>query len=152
MNRQGVKRLGTDISSQMVKAARDYFPEMKFEAQDFFQLGYDDGSFCGVVGFYAIVNLVLEEVQAVLVEVKRVLKRGGLFLFSFHIDEGQEKAEVEDFFNQEGNALTFYYFKVDDVKALVERAGYQVVDILIRYPYTDVEYQSKRAYFVVRKP
>jgi len=29
--------------------------------------------------------------------------------------------------------------------------GYQVVDILIRYPYTDVEYPSKRAYFVVRK-
>jgi len=42
-------------------------------------------------------------------------------------------------------------FKVDDVRALVERTGFKVVDILIRYPYKDVEYQSKRAYFVVRK-
>jgi len=149
--REGVRCLGTDISTQMVEAARMYFPDVQFETQDFFQLGYDDNTFCGVVGFYAIVNLVLEEVQAVLVEVKRVLKREGLFLFSFHIDEGEEKVDVENFFKQEGNVLTFYYFKVDDVKALVESVGYQVVDILIRYPYTDVEYPSKRAYFVVRK-
>jgi ubiquinone/menaquinone biosynthesis C-methylase UbiE len=152
LHRQGVKCLGTDISTQMIESAREYFPQVRFEVQDFLQLGYDDDAFCGVVGFYAIVNLDLEEVKALLVEVKRVLKREGLFLFSFHIDEGEEKTEVKNFFNQEGNALTFYYFKVDDVKALVESVGYQVVDILIRYPYKGVEYQSKRAYFVVKKP
>ncbi len=130
---------------------RAYFPDVQFEVQDFFQLGYGDNTFCGVVGFYAIVNLVLEEVPAVLAEVQRVLKREGLLLFSFHIAEGQEKTEVAHFFNQVGNALTFYYFNVDDVKSMVERAGFQVVDILIRYLYKDVEYQSKRAYFVVRK-
>lgn len=151
LQRFGVKCLGTDISTQMIEAAREYFPEVQFEVQDFFRLEYDDNAFCGVVGFYAIVNLVLEEVRAVLVEVQRVLKREGLFLFSFHVDEGEEKVDVENFFKQEGNTLTFYYFKVDDVKALVEGAGYQVLDILIRYPYQDVEYPSKRAYFVVRK-
>ena len=152
LQRQGVKCLGTDISAQMIEAAREYFPEVQFEVQDFFRLGYDDDAFCGVVGFYAIVNLVLEEVRAMLVEVQRVLKHAGLFLFSFHIDEGEAKIDVENFFNHEGNALTFYCFNVDDVKALVESAGYQVVDILIRYPYKDAEYPSKRAYFVVRKP
>lgn len=151
LQRQGVRCLGTDISPQMVEAARGYFPEVRFEVQDFFQLGYGDNAFCGVVGFYAIVNLVLEEVRAMLVEVKRVLEPGGLFLFSFHIDEGEEKTEVTNFFNHEGSALTFYYFKADDVKALVERVGFQVIDILIRYPYNSVEYPSKRAYFVVRK-
>lgn len=152
LQRFGVKCLGTDISEQMVANARKYFPQVCFEVQDFFRLGYGDGSFCGVVGFYAIVNLASEEVKAVLVEVKRVLKRDGLFLFSFHIDEGEEKVEVENFFNHEGTALTFYYFNVDDVKAWVESLGFEVIDILIRYPYKSVEYQSKRAYFVVRKP
>jgi ubiquinone/menaquinone biosynthesis C-methylase UbiE len=152
LNHLGVKSIGTDISKQMLENARKYFPQVRFEVQDFFQLSYDDGSFCGVVGFYAIVNLVLEEIKAMLVEVKRVLKSEGLFLFSFHIYEGEEKTEVKNFFNQEGNDLTFYSFKVDDVKELVESAGYQVVDILIRYPYKDVEYQSKRAYFVIKKP
>jgi len=36
--------------------------------------------FCGVVGFYAIVNLVLEEVKAVLIEVQRVQARRPLFV------------------------------------------------------------------------
>ena len=40
----------------------------------------------------------------------------------------------------------------DEIKALAESLGYRVVDILIRYPYVDVEYPSKRAYFVVRNP
>jgi ubiquinone/menaquinone biosynthesis C-methylase UbiE len=147
-----VKCLGTDRSERMIENARKYFPQVEFEVQDFFHLKYADQSFYGAVGFYAIVNLLPEEIKAALLEVKRVLKDDGLFLFSFHIFEGEEKTDVESFFNQEANALTFYYFKVDDVKEWVESAGYQVVDILIRYPYKDVEYQSKRAYFVVRKP
>lgn len=149
--RLGVQCLGTDISEQMIENARKFFPQVQFEVQDFFHLSYEDDSFCGVVGFYAIVNLTLEEIKTVLLEVKRVLRSDGIFLFSFHIYEGEEKTEVKSFFNQEANELTFYYFKVDDVKELVESAGYQVLDILIRYPYKDVEYQSKRAYFVVRK-
>lgn len=150
--RLGVKCLGTDISERMIENARKYFPQAQFEVQDFFRLSYADDSFLGVVGFYAIVNLTPEEVRSVLSEVKRVLKGDGIFLFSFHIHEGEEKTEVKNFLSQEANELTFYYFKVDDVKEMVENAGYQIVDILIRYPYKDVEYPSKRAYFVVRKP
>ena len=150
--RLGVTCLGTDRSERMIENARKYFPQVKFEVQDFFHLKYADQSFRGVVGFYAIVNLTPEEIKTALLEVKRVLKDDGLFLFSFHIFEGEEKTDVEKFFSQEANALTFYYFKVDDVREWVESAGYQIVDILIRYPYKDAEYQSKRAYFVARKP
>ena len=148
----GTKSLGTDISERMIENARKYFPQVQFEVQDFFRLSYEDDTFFEVVGFYAIVNLMPEEVRLVLAEVKRVLKRNGIFLFSFHIYEGEEKTEVGNFLSRDANELTFYYFKVDDVKEMVENAGYQIVDILIRYPYKDVEYPSKRAYFIVRKP
>jgi ubiquinone/menaquinone biosynthesis C-methylase UbiE len=148
----GVTCLGTDISEKMIQNAKKYFPQVQFEVQDFLQLGYADKSFYGVIGYYAIVNLKPEEIALVFAEVNRVLREAGLFLFTFHIYEKEEKTEVGNFFNQEGNELTFYYFKVDDIKEWVERAGFQVLDILIRYPYQDVEYQSKRAYFVVRKP
>ncbi len=147
----GVKCLGTDLSEQMIENARKYFPDIQFEVQDFFRLTYPNDSFGGVVAYYAIVNWPLGEIKGALEEVKRVLKSGGLFLFTFHIFEGETQTEVANFFNQEGAALTFYYFKVDDMKALVENLGFQVVDILIRYPYPDVEYQSKRSYFLLRK-
>jgi ubiquinone/menaquinone biosynthesis C-methylase UbiE len=148
---QGANCLGTDLSAKMIESAKQYFPQVHFEVQDFFQLSYAGGAFGGVVGFYAIVNLLVPEIETLLAEVKRVLKSDGLFLFSFHIDEGEDKTEVKDFFNQPDNPLTFYYFKVDEIKDLVEKAGFQVVDIMIRYPYPDVEYPSKRAYFLARQ-
>jgi hypothetical protein len=40
---------------------------------------------------------------------------------------------------------------VDDMKTLVESLGFEVVDVLVRYPYKDVEFQSKRSYFLVKK-
>ena len=148
----GAECLATDISEQMMESGKRYFPQVRFEVQDFLDLQYENGSFYGVVGFYAIVNLVMEEVKTLLQEVKRVLKREGIFLFSFHVFEGEEKAEIKNFLDQSGSDLTFYYFKVEAVKELVENVGYQVLDILIRYPYKDVEYPSKRAYFIVKKP
>ncbi len=152
LTRAGVKCIATDHSAAMLENGRKYFPNVRFEVQDFFHLTYENDTFGGAVGFYAIVNLVLDEIKEVLAEVKRVLKNGGIFVFSFHIFEGEESKEVIDFLDKKIDPLAFYFFKVDDIKSLVEKVGYEILDILIRYPYKDVEYPSKRAYFVIKKP
>jgi ubiquinone/menaquinone biosynthesis C-methylase UbiE len=147
----GTRCTGTDLSEKMVEQARQYFPDVPFEVQDFTCLTYPDGSFAAVVGYYAIVNLTMDEIRRGFVEVRRVLKENGLFLFTFHIAEGEEKTDVPSFFVPDGGPLTFYYFQVDEMKALVESLGFEVVDILVRDPYPDVEFQSKRAYFLLRR-
>lgn len=151
LSRLGVNCIGTDLSLRMIEKAKQYFPGVRFEVQDFLHLSYPEDSFAGVVAFYAIVNLTLDEIETAFKEVQRVLQSGGLFLFTFHIYEGEEKRDIPAFFTLEGSPLTFYFFKVDDLKALVEASGFQIVDILIRYPYPGVEHPSKRSYFVVRK-
>ena len=55
-------------------------------------------------------------------------------------------------FDKDIDEITTYFFKVDEVEALVSRLGFQVIDIVVRHPYRDVEYGSRRAYFVLRKP
>lgn len=151
LNNQGVNCIGTDISPEMVENARENFPDIKFEVQDFFDLTYMDNTFFGVVGFYAIVNYSLENIKPIFDEMKRVLKQSGLFLFSFHIFEGEEKAHVQKFFNEEGSELTFYYYKVDEIKKLVSSLEFEIIDIIIRYPYDANEFPSKRSYFILRK-
>jgi ubiquinone/menaquinone biosynthesis C-methylase UbiE len=143
----------TDRSSQMVEQGKKYFPDVQFEVQDFLQLTYADKSFDGVVAFYAIVNLQLKEIETVFREVKRVLKENGLFMFTFHIHEEGLDSQVknEQFLDKPGAELTFYFLDVEEIKQLVEKTGFQIVDILVRYPYADAEYPSKRAYFVVRR-
>jgi ubiquinone/menaquinone biosynthesis C-methylase UbiE len=136
----------------MIVTGKNYFPELTFEIQDFFNLTYADASFAGVIGFYAIVNLRLAEVKDVLAEVLRVLQPGGIFLLSFHAAENAKELEVENFFDIDHNPLTFYYFNVDEMKTMLEKVGLQVIEVLLRYPYLQAEYPSKRAYLMLRKP
>jgi ubiquinone/menaquinone biosynthesis C-methylase UbiE len=147
----GVKCVGTDAAPRMVEQARRFFPKIRFEVEDFFALSFSDEAFAGVVAYYAIVNYPLDQVRTILSEAYRVLKREGLFLFTFHVFEGEESATVSCFLEQEIEPITFYYFRVDQVRAMVIEMGFQVVDILVRHPYPGVEFESQRAYFVLSK-
>lgn len=151
LHKAGVRCTGTDFSEKMIINARKYFPQVSFEVQDFFDMRYNAASYYGVVAFYAIVNLTLEEVRRVFTEVKRIMKPGGLFVFSFHILEEIDRLDVDDFFEVKFNPVTFYFFNVDEIKKMVEELGFRIADVLIRYPYPEVEYASKRAYFVLSK-
>lgn len=151
LSQLGTCCIGTDISPQMVEQARHNFPDIQFEVQDFFELTFEDNTFFGVVGFYAIVNYPLEALKPIFEEMKRVLKHKGLFMFSFHIFEDEERTHVQNFFNHDACELDFYNYRVDEIKALVIGLGFEIVDLIIRYPYDGNEYASKRSYFVVRK-
>lgn len=147
----GVKCIGSDISTKMIESAGKYFPGIPFEVQDFFDLTYADKSFSGVIAYYAIVNLTIDQIKLTFQEVKRVLKDHGLFLFTFHVFENEKQKDIHDFFGKKDNNLTFYFFKVEDMKGIVEKLGFEIVDILLRYPYKDIDYPSKKAYFILRK-
>jgi ubiquinone/menaquinone biosynthesis C-methylase UbiE len=148
----GVRCVGTDISSAMVERAREIFADAEFEVQDFFALSYPDESFYAAVAYYAIVNYPLVELEPAFRQVYRVLERGGPFLFTFHVFTGEEQTTVRRFLDTDVAEIAFYYFRIDAMRALVERIGLQVIDILERQPYPEVEYASKRAYFLLRKP
>lgn len=148
---QGAKCLTTDLSPAMVEVGKQCCPELDFEVQDFFNLTYEDDSFAAILAFYAIVNLELKEVPAMLKEIYRVLKPGGLFFLSFHVKEGEEIVHVGNFFSEEENPLTFYYFAVEDICALLKKAGFKPLDTIMRYPYEGKEYGSKRAYIFAVK-
>lgn len=153
LSRNAMTCISTDRAGLMVKEGKKQFPYLHFEVQDFFHLPYAENTFKRVVAFYAIVNLQPDDIKNVFNEVKRVLKEDGLFLFTFHIfEEGKDKQMVRDrFMDKPGARLTFYFFKVEEIITLVEEAGFKIMDIVIRYPYPEVEYPSKRAYFFIRR-
>jgi ubiquinone/menaquinone biosynthesis C-methylase UbiE len=140
--------IGTDQSKQMILQSKKYFPYAKFQVQDFYELSYEDNSFAAVVAFYAIVNLTIDEIQRVFKEVKRVLKPKGLFLFTFHLAEDSSTIDINKFFNKE-NPLRFYLYGIDEIKKVVERERYDIVDIITRNPYKE-EHPTKRVYFITR--
>jgi ubiquinone/menaquinone biosynthesis C-methylase UbiE len=149
---RGADCLGTDLSPAMIAQARRYWPDIDFEVQDFLDLPYAAESFAAAVAFYAIVNLDVAQIRTALAGIRRVLKPGGHFLFTFHIFETVEWDVAAEFYGQAGNRLDFHYFRVAELKTLVEELGWSIVDIVVRQPYPGVEHPSQRAYFSLVKP
>ncbi|MHC4445337.1 MAG: class I SAM-dependent DNA methyltransferase [Planctomycetota bacterium] len=143
----GVNVYGLDLSEGILQKARQLHPGIQFERGNMLSLDRDNDSLAGVVAFYAIVHFSLNQVQQVFDEIKRVLQPAGLFLFSYHI--GQETIHIEEFLGKQV-PVDFMFFQTEDMVDSLKSAKLEIVDIIEREPYPDVEYQSRRAYIFTK--
>jgi hypothetical protein len=82
-------------------------------------------------------------------ELKRVLRPGGLLFLAFHIGQG---VLHRDEFWGEPVSLDFIFFERLEMEGYLKSAGFEIEESIERDPYPDVEYQSRRAYILARKP
>ena len=145
----GVKNIiGIDISPAMIDAARRLFPEIKFETGDLLNISYESNYFGSALAFYAIVHFNYDQIKTAFSEVNRVLKKGGQFLFSFHV--GDETVHFDKAHDKVID-IDLYFFQTDKIIELLHDTGFKIIDALERYPYKDVEYPSKRGYIWTEK-
>ncbi|MGK9477997.1 class I SAM-dependent methyltransferase [Melioribacter sp. OK-6-Me] len=140
--------IGVDISSEMINTARKLFPKIKFETGDLLSLSYCAGYFASATAFYAIVHFNYTQIKRAFSEVNRVLKKGGQFLFSFHVGN---KTVHFDKANDIDVDVDLYFFQTDKILELVKGTGFRIIDALERHPYEDIEYRSTRAYIWTEK-
>ena len=147
---RGIQVCGMDLSAGMVERARRLNPGIEFNQGDMRTLPVRDNTWAGIAAFYAIVHFPLPDLDRSLREMMRVLAPGGRLLLSFHI--GEDTAQIEDLW-ESGAALEFNFFRVSTVRGSIERAGFEIEEIIERDPYApEVEYQSRRAYIFAQKP
>jgi SAM-dependent methyltransferase len=146
----GVKDLiGIDLAVEMILTARNLNREIEFETGNMLELIEPDETFGSILAFYAIVHFNYTEIETAFAECFRTLKRGGQFFFSFHV--GEKHSELDEFLGV-ATKITFYYFDIDHIHRLLNSAGFEIMETVMRYPYTDAEYPSKRAYILAQKP
>jgi SAM-dependent methyltransferase len=145
---RGVEMRGLDLSSEMVKCAGRLNPDISFKEGDMLALKVGDGSFAGVVSFYAIIHLQREDVSRALKEMYRVLQPGGKLLISFH---GGDGVLHRDEWYDKPVSIDVSLFSRDEMKGYLEAAGFAVDGIAEREPY-EFEYPTKRMYASAKKP
>jgi ubiquinone/menaquinone biosynthesis C-methylase UbiE len=147
---RGINASGLDLSPKMIETARHLNPEITFRVGDMLQLPFEDSSLAGLTAFYAIVNLPNESLPLAFREMHRVLKPDGLLLLAFHI--GDEVLEESELWGLK-ISMKFYMLQTSEIVHLLETTGFVMDGVTERDPYApDVEYQSRRAYILARKP
>jgi SAM-dependent methyltransferase len=149
LHERGVRVIGVDLSPVMVESARKLNPGIDFTQGDMRSLEIEDGALAGVAAFYSIIHIPRTEVVAALVEMKRVLRPGGLLLLAFHI--GDEVLHLDELWGRPVS-VDFIFFRPEEMTAFLGAAGFQVVEVVEREPYPGVEHQSRRAYIFAEKP
>ncbi len=139
---------GIDLSPAMISTARELSPHIKYETGDLLDIAYPSGFLGSAVAFYAIVHFNTDQVRKCVEEINRVLKTNGDFLFSFHA--GEEIVHFDKAHDKEID-VDLFFFKSDDIIALLHETGFNIIDAIERRPYDEVEYASRRAYIWAQK-
>jgi ubiquinone/menaquinone biosynthesis C-methylase UbiE len=94
----GAKIKGIDISKELIELARKEAPEIEFKLGDAEKLPYKNSEFDIVVS--SLVLCHLKNWGKVLREVKRVLKRNGIFIFSGYNPVTEKFVKIKWFFRK----------------------------------------------------
>lgn len=141
---------GIDISDGMIKEAQRLNPDIIFKRGNMMALEFQDEELIGISASYSIVNLKLNEVELSLKEFYRVIKLNGYLMLSFHIGSN-ETIKVEKKIDDVNYPIEFMFFDFDHIKAMLEEIGFEIEEAVIRYPYKNVEYQSRRGYIIAKR-
>jgi SAM-dependent methyltransferase len=140
--------IGVDKSKGMVEVASRFNPDLDFYCDDMSSLQVGNSSWAGIVNFYAIIHVPPKEILKVLQEWNRVLESGGILLMSYLV--GEEIKYVSEMLEKEVD-LEFNLYPREYIKNALGEAGFELIASMEREPYSEVEYQGSRGYFIAKK-
>lgn len=127
----GLRAVGMDISPEMIEIARVRTPRAEFQVGDMARLELPSGSLGGAVAMYSLINVVREDIAAVLSGLGRAICPAGPLLVATH--QGEGTLHVEELFGLPV-PMAATLFGLEEMCTLVEAAGFDVVVAESRAP------------------
>lgn len=145
----GLDVRGIDLSPEMVAVARRSLPDVRFEVGSMTALALRDGELGGVVAWYSVIHIPLEEQPKVYAEFWRVLAPGGALLLAFQAGDGEHR-RIESAYGHEGLGLDAWRLSPSVLGRQLVEAGFEPVAQLAREA-VGAE-KTQQGYVLARKP
>jgi SAM-dependent methyltransferase len=146
--------IGIDLSPRMIEIARERAPALAFAVGSMTKLPAADDAWSGAIALYSIIHLTADERAMTCREFARTVRPGGWLLVAFHIDSPDFAAgdvnHLTDWFG-EPVSLDAFFLEPADVIRDMEAAGFTIMSTLVRQPWPDVEYPSRRSYILAQR-
>ncbi len=119
-----VEASGIDMVPQFIEHARVAYPSGRYELGSMNQLPTPDGSVAGILAWYSLIHVLPDDLDSVLIELRRVATSGAKLVAGFF--EGDEAEAFEH------AVTTAYYWPVDEFCARLRRAGFVEIERHLR--------------------
>lgn len=130
---KGLIPIGIDLSKSLITIARAQHPDIEFRHGDFRELPFAEEEFDGIWAHACLLHFeTIADVTKALLEFKRVLRVDGVLHISVKQQMGTEKTGVVSD-KLSGHRRFFQWFTKEEVKSLVEEAGFRMVDLQDNY-------------------
>ncbi len=144
---KGIPVIGVDISDRCIQLARSHNPGMRFVLGDIASLAFEEGTFDGIIAYYAIIDTPRRYMNRVFGELYRVLKPGGYLLVA--VKAGQTEGYMDDLLGIE-TEIYFALFTEEQIASYYEQAGFNIEFLERRNPY-DFEISNERIFAIGEK-
>jgi ubiquinone/menaquinone biosynthesis C-methylase UbiE len=115
-----VNATGVDIVPAFIDHARAVHPDGRYELGSLEQLPVPDDSIAGMLAWYSLIHLPPDDLDGVLVGLRRAMGSGGALVASFF--DGEHVVPFDH------KVATAYFWPVDEFAARLRRAGFAEVE------------------------
>ena len=114
-SKKGYNYIGLDFSPKMRDEAFKIHGEFPYILDDMVNIKdyFKDNSVDAVFAVYSLFHLPKEDLQKLLSDIYDILKKGGIFLFSYQVGSGEEFAD-EPYLGEEGKNALYMSYQTDD--------------------------------------
>lgn len=123
VEQKGFEAIGIDLAADMLKIAREKYPNGKFQTMDMTNISYPDNSFDGIISNCSLFHIPVELLPQTLEEFKRVLRPNGKLLLI--LQEGNEETMVEEPYRP-GVYIYMNYFSAESIAEFLREHNFKV--------------------------
>lgn len=114
---------GVDFSEAQIELARKNVPGAEFLCEDMTKLAFREGSFDGIVSYYAIIHIPREEHPSLLANFHQILKPGGIALLCL----GAEHLIDDIDENYLGTCMYWSHYDTETYLRMLQECGFSIL-------------------------
>lgn len=149
MASEGLEVIGIDLSKEMLKLARQKFPQIDFRQQDIRKLDFPPNSFDGILASCSLIHIPKKDVPALLKRFYQILNKDGVIYIALQGGKSEEIFVNEPFKPDEKLFLNIISF--DEIRNLLVKNGFSIVKKYERESKSKEELNFTKLFVIAKK-